>query len=80
MIEQYVQAFVAAQIESRRDDRYGSLAAAAAEICGARFAPEGCRDGHRLARPLRVNNGLTHHSKKHRHSITAAGRLSAIHG
>src|SRR5271169_5316861 len=35
--------------------RYGSLAAAAAEICGVRFTPESCRDCHRAARPLRAN-------------------------
>jgi hypothetical protein len=29
-----------------------------------------------MARQLRANNGLTHRSKKHRHSITSAAQLS----
>jgi hypothetical protein len=35
---------------------FGSLAAAAAEICGVRFTPESCRGCRRMARRLKANN------------------------
>jgi hypothetical protein len=41
-----LEAFCAIAQRGMLNVRCGSIAAAAAAICGVRFTPESCRDGH----------------------------------
>jgi hypothetical protein len=52
--------------------RYGSLAAAATEVCGVRFIPQSCRGRRQPAWQLRANRDQSALPRSHPYSTTSS--------